>query len=310
MITTEYRRSLPTLDPLDFALPPEREATAPPEARGLARDGVRLMVSTVESDKIVHTVFSELHRFLDPGDLIVVNTSGTLAAALPTLRKKDGRCYFAHFSTQLTPGRWVIELRRPVALTTESFRTAESGEQYRLPAGGELTLLRPYGVFDAEFGVRLWEARVELPGESAPYLTAHGQPIRYSYVPDSWPLSYYQTVYATEPGSAEMPSAGRAFTPEGITRLVAKGIGLVPLILHTGVASLEDHEPPYAEQYRVPEATARAVNSTRASGNRVVAVGTTVVRALETVADTDGNVRAWGVGWNPGVDSSESGLIR
>src|SRR5262249_17413513 len=107
---------------------------------------------------------------------------------------------------------------------------------------------------------------------------------------------YYQTVYATEPGSAEMPSAGRAFTPELITRLAAQGVQFAPLILHTGVASLEEHEPPYEEFYRVPVETGRTVNAARAAGRRVVAVGTTVVRALETVTDADG-VTHPGEGW-------------
>jgi S-adenosylmethionine:tRNA ribosyltransferase-isomerase len=103
-------------------------------------------------------------------------------------------------------------------------------------------------------------------------------------------------VFATEPGSAEMPSAGRPFTPELVTRLVSRGVGIVPLVLHTGVASLESHEPPYEEYYRVPRHTAERVNATRRSGGRVVAVGTTVVRALETVTAADGTTVP-GEGW-------------
>ena len=125
------------------------------------------------------------------------------------------------------------------------------------------------------------------------YLDRHGSPIRYSYVRESWPSSYYQTVYATEVGSAEMPSAGRAFTPELITRLVAKGVRILPLLLHTGVASLEDDEPPYEEFYRVSPETAAAINAARKAGRRIVAVGTTVVRALETVTDRDGVDPPW-----------------
>jgi S-adenosylmethionine:tRNA ribosyltransferase-isomerase len=117
------------------------------------------------------------------------------------------------------------------------------------------------------------------------YLERYGKPIRYGYVTREWDISYYQTVYANEPGSAEMPSAGRAFTSEVITQLVAKGVTVAPLVLHTGVASLEDHEPPYEEFYRVPLETARAVNQAHADNKRVIAVGTTAVRALETVTD-------------------------
>jgi S-adenosylmethionine:tRNA ribosyltransferase-isomerase len=133
--------------------------------------------------------------------------------------------------------------------------------------------------------VRLWRARLDLPCPLDDYVARHGHPIRYGYVRESWPTEYYQTVFATDRGSAEMPSAGRAFTPDLVTRLVALGIQFAPLLLHTGVASLEAHEPPYAEYYSVPAETARAVNVARQSGRRVIAVGTTVVRALETVTD-------------------------
>jgi len=139
------------------------------------------------------------------------------------------------------------------------------------------------------------------------YLERYGFPIRYSYVKQSWPTNYYQTVYVTEKGSAEMPSAGRAFTPELITRLVARGVQFAPLLLHTGVASLEEHEPPYEEYYRVPPETARMVNAAHASGKRVIAVGTTVVRALETVTDVEG-ITYSGEGWTRLVVTPQIGI--
>ena len=154
-----------------------------------------------------------------------------------------------------------------------------------------MTLHTPYQVDQRgkkDVQVRLWVATLDLPQATDDYLLQHGFPIRYGYVSQPWPLVYYQTVYATEPGSAEMPSAERAFTPELITRLIAKGVQFAPLLLHTGVASLEDHEPPYEEFYRVPAETAQLVNAARAAGRRVIAVGTTVVRALETVTTTIG----------------------
>jgi S-adenosylmethionine:tRNA ribosyltransferase-isomerase len=113
----------------------------------------------------------------------------------------------------------------------------------------------------------------------------YGRPITYSYVRVHWPLENYQTVYAGPPGSAEMPSAGRAFSPDVLAELTHRGIGFVTLTLHTGVASLETHERPYAEEYWVPELTARAVREAKRDGRRVIAVGTTVVRALESAFD-------------------------
>jgi S-adenosylmethionine:tRNA ribosyltransferase-isomerase len=111
-------------------------------------------------------------------------------------------------------------------------------------------------------------------------------------VPDPWPLSAYQTVFARHPGSAEMPSAGRPFTDRIVTRLVTAGVLVLPVLLHTGVASPEAHERPYPEPFEVPAATARAVTAARAAGGRVIAIGTTVVRALESAAGPDGLVRA------------------
>src|SRR5207248_2602446 len=111
------------------------------------------------------------------------------------------------------------------------------------------------------------------------YLATHGRAIRYRYVPAQWPIDAYQTVFALEPGSAEMPSAARPFTPELVTALVSRGVLIAPLLLHTGVSSPELGEPPYPERYRVPETTARLVNATHEWGGRVIAIGTTVVRA-------------------------------
>ena len=302
-----FQRS--TVQALDFELPPELEAGEPPEARGLARDEVRLMVSQYSSDRVLHTRFRELPGHLSAGDVLVINTSGTLNAALLATRA-DGTPLELHLSTHLPADLWLIELRRPTEHGTQSFGHGRAGEVVRLPGGATATLLAPYaselrGVSSA--AVRLWVAMLTLPAPLDSYLAEYGFPIRYGYVRQGWPLGYYQTVYATEAGSAEMPSAGRAFTPELLTRLVAKGIQIAPLLLHTGVASLEDHEPPYEEFYRVPLETARLINNARAAGKRVIAVGTTAVRALETVVDGDGVVHP-GEGWTRLVITPERGI--
>jgi S-adenosylmethionine:tRNA ribosyltransferase-isomerase len=285
-------------DLLDFQLPPALEASEPPEARGLARDQVRLMVSYRSDNHIVHSQFRSLGQFLRAGDVVVINTSGTLNAALNALRS-DGSPLELHLSTHLPGDLWIVEVRRPIGATTQPFFEAAAGEMLALPQGGEVTLLAPYQLdrsLPATGRNRLWLAMVQLPCPLLEYLSCHGFPIRYSYVKEQWPISYYQTVYANEPGSAEMPSAGRAFTPELITQLVAQGVQIVPLILHTGVASLEKDEPPYEEYYRLPLPTARAVNVAHADGRRVIAVGTTVIRTLESVVDERGQVHP-GEGW-------------
>ena len=281
-------------------LQPRLEAHEPPEARGLRRDQVRLMVASRHDGSVIHTRFHELPLFLSEGDLIVVNTSATLPAALPALRE-DGSELELRLSTRAPHSDdaswWRIELR----LGDSPFRGGRVGERLSLPDGGGATILAPYAG-----GARLWLARLELPEPVHAYLGRHGHPIRYRYVPREWPLDRYQNVYALEPGSAEMASAGRPFTPELVTSLVARGVQVAPLTLHTGVSSPEVGEPPYAEPYRVPAPTAQLVNAAHQWGGRVIAVGTTVVRALESVARPDGSV-APGEGWTNLVVTPERG---
>ena len=187
------------------------------------------------------------------------------------------------------------------AAGTHRSDASESTTSSSSRAAAAARILAPYA------GVRLWLARLDLPRPLEAYLAEHGQPIRYGYVPQRWPLSAYQNVYAVEPGSAEMASAGRPFTAELITELVAGGVLVAPITLHTGVSSQERHERPYPERYRVPEHTARLVNAVHRWGGRVIAAGTTVVRALETVALQDGTVDA-GEGWTDLVVTPDRGL--
>ncbi len=293
------------LDTLDFVLPPELEATMPPEARGLTRDAVKLMVSYPSDNRIIHTCFNRIADYLTAGDVVVINTSGTLNAAFAAQRA-DGKAFVVHLSTHLADSEWVIEVRQPDGPATKPFADAQIGEAYHLSGGGIVTLIEPYGM-PLNGRVRLWKAELKLPMTLDNYLKHYGNPIRYKYVPQVWDSHYYQTVYVTEMGSAEMPSAGRAFTPEIITRLVAKGVLVVPLLLHTGVSSMEEHELPYAEYFRVPDITARIINLAHEHGGRVIAVGTTVVRALETISDNEGDVHA-GEGWTQAIITPERGV--
>ena len=296
LILRKDNKNFSELSIMNFALPPELEAGEPPEARGLARDEVRLMVSHISTNQVVHTNFRRVGDFLEPGDVLVINTSGTLNAALPAIRS-DGTHLELHLSTHLPANLWVVEMRAyqdDHEKTTGPFYDIHPGESFTLPAGASATLHTPYA--SGKASSRLWIASFALPEPLHSYLDQHGAPIRYRYVKEEWPGSYYQTVYATEAGSAEMPSAGRAFTPELLTRLVASGVQIAPLLLHTGVASVESKEPVYEEYYRVPAATARLINAAHQAHQRVIAVGTTVVRALETVTDADG-VTHPGEGW-------------
>jgi len=277
----------------EFTLPAELEAHAPPEARGLPRDGVRLLVSRAADATVTHHGFTDLPGLLLPGDLLVVNNSRTLPAAVPA-----GPDLTIHFSTARPDGSWLVEPRIPAGKSSLPHGDQPPPEVIALPGGAELTLT-------GRATARLWSARLSVA--VVPYLLRHGEPIRYSYAGQRWPLEAYQTVFGRLPGSAEMPSAARPFTPAVVTDLVARGVTFAPITLHCGVSSLEAGEDPYPEQYDVPPATVRLVNLTRQSGGRVIAVGTTVVRALETTA-LGAVPMAATAGWTSHVVTPETGL--
>jgi S-adenosylmethionine:tRNA ribosyltransferase-isomerase len=278
-------------NPLDFVLPPELEAHEPPEARGLARDQVRLLVSYLADDRVEHIHFTDLPSVLRPGDVVVANDSATLPAALDAWRA-DGTHIALHISTRLPAELWVVEPRR-IAARVDEVLTLAGGASARLVAhypGSQ----------------RLWIASFDTDVHA--HMQRFGRPIAYPYVPKPWPLEMYQTVYAGPPGSAEMPSAGRAFTPDVLEQLAHHGIQFHTLTLHTGVASLEGHEKPYAEEYWIPDLTARAVRDAQHDSRRVIAVGTTVVRALESAAiEGDGDVIA-SHAWTDLVITPERGV--
>lgn len=284
---------------IDFALPAELEAHDPPEARGVARDGVRMLVSRRSSGEISHHAFRDLPGLLLPGDLLVINNTATLPAQVRADGSGDGLA--VHFSSPLPDGAWLVELRQVKDKISIPNGRGRVGQLISLPGGAVLTL-------EGKATARLWRAR--LSAAVLPYLLRHGVPIRYSYVRRDWALTSYQTVFARLPGSAEMPSASRPFTPSVVTELVARGVLIAPLTLHAGVSSLEADEDPYPEPYDVPPATARLVNHVRADGGRVIAAGTTVVRALETAAlgtAAPGQVAA-SAGWTSHVVTPQTGV--
>jgi S-adenosylmethionine:tRNA ribosyltransferase-isomerase len=256
------------------AFEPTAAATSTPESRGLRRDEVRMLVATPRS--LSHAQVLDLPDHLVPGDLLVVNTSATLPAAVPLGQRRTGQTL--HVSTQLDDGTWVVEVRR--GDNQGPAPDVRPGELLRLPGHQLLRVVaaRPPGQS------RLWLA-VPLPRrDNDEYLAQHGRPIRYDYVDAPVRLDDLQTVYAEHPGSAEMPSAGRPLSRSVLVRLLARGVVVAPVLLHTSVSSPDAHEPPQPEPYSVPDVTARLVNETHRVGRRVVAVGTTVVRALESAA--------------------------
>lgn len=313
---------VPRPDGWPTRVPDDLSARVPVEQRGPGadRDGVRLLVSRGRS--VSHHAFVDLPRLLRAGDLLVVNTSPTLPAALDATVRSPSLGHarvVVHFSTRGDDGRWAVELREPDGSgSTRARAGGPAGAEVLLPDGVRLLLEEPL----SEHGGRLWWARVlaaerstGAAGQSlagiAALLHRHGRPIRYSYTERDQPLSAYQTVFALPSpggaGSAEMPSAGRPFTARLVAELVSRGVQFAPVTLYTGVASAEAHEPPYPERFAVPATSARLINMARAGGGRVLAVGTTAVRAVESAADEAGVVRA-AAGWTDLVITPERGV--
>lgn len=248
------------------------------------------MVSKLNTDQIYHTTFTHIDRFLRPGDVLIVNTSATIPAALEVILPtgQQGRL---HLSNHLGNGHWIGELRQLVKGQPKRYFLGQAGDEIPLPGGGLASLLRPYYGSTTDMShLHLWEIQLEIAGQWPGYLDRFGKAIRYDE--RNYPMPYYQTAFAHEAGSAEMPSAGRAFTPALITRLLAKGIQFAPILLHTGVSSLEADEQPYPEYFRVGAASADLLNLARQKGRRIIAVGTTAVRAIESAIEDNGQVAA------------------
>ena len=274
-----------------FKAPDGRFAPSPAEDRGTPRDQVRLLVA--RPGGVTHARFHDLPDHLAEGDLVVVNNSATIAGQLDADLLGRGPVVL-HLATPLDDGTWVVELRTsPDA--KRAVLDARVGDRIRAGAAA-LQLLEPYPRHSSPtgHGNRLWRARAT--GPLTHQAATHGRPIAYGYLERAYPLAAYQTVFATHPGSAEMPSAARPFTPQILTRLVNLGIAVAPITLHTGISSQEAGEAPLPERFRVPASTARLVNATRAGGGRVVAVGTTVTRAIESAVDPDGHLTP-AAGW-------------
>ena len=276
--------------PFSFTLPPELAADEPPERRGIARDEVRLLVIDRASGQLEHTRFDHFGEFLRAGDLLVFNSSRTLPASLSGC-VEQGPCIEIRLAEHLPDDSWLALLR------------CQSGDPFSCG-------LRPKMLVDLGQGLtatirkrdehipRLWQLSFSKSGSeliNAFYLV--GRPVRYEYVSAPWGLDYYQTVYAREPGSAEMPSAGRAFTWRLLFDLQRRGVETAYIVLHTGLSSYLDEEldaqhPASEEEYFVSERAADKINETHARGGRVIAVGTTVVRTLESAADEQKRVQA------------------
>src|SRR5438105_8759540 len=277
--------------PFTFTLPPELSAKEPPERRGIRRDQVRLLLLERATGRVEHSRFDKIDNYLRAGDLLVFNSSRTLPASLRGCCATHGPCMEVRLAERLPDDSWLALL---LCERGDPFGCGlRAGMQIEFAEGLAATVLER-----DENIPRLWQLRFSISGTQLVDLIYRlGKPIRYEYVSAPWDLDYYQTVYAKEPGSAEMPSAGRAFTWKLLLDLKRRGIESPYIVPHTGLSSYMDDEldrahPASEEEYFVSATTAEKINCVRKSGGRMIAVGTTAVRALESAIDESGRVRA------------------
>lgn len=261
----------------EFDLPKTLSASEPPEARGLRRDQVRLLVYECSTSKITHARFDQLSEFLRPGDVLTLNNSRTLPARL------FGRCDGAKLEVRLLHARnafWQCLLSAEEAVRPGC--EIRLGEELRAQVLNRCPIKRVWTLWLKADKARRYQELYKL-----------GHPIQYEHLKESWDLDYFQTIYAAHPGSMEMPSAGRPFSWELLFKLKESGVRIAYITLHCGLSDINDRlERPWEEEYVVPAQAAEAIREAKARGSRVIAVGTTVVRALETIAAERGHVGA------------------
>ncbi len=263
------------VDDFEYDLPPEAIAQTPVEPR----DASRLIVMDRASRELAHTTFHEIGTWLRPGDLLVVNDSRVIPARLRGARS--------------TGGAAEIFVLRPLSDETERWEALVRPSR-RLAAGDVVTMRGGHRV---EVGEHLGDGTraVRFDGDPHEIMAAAGEMPLPPYIRDrSAPAGRYQTVYARPPGSAAAPTAGLHFTPELLASLESAGVRRAAVTLHVGLDTFRplegefiDEHRIHREWYEVPAETRAALAATRQAGGRVVAVGTTAVRVLETAARTE-----------------------
>jgi S-adenosylmethionine:tRNA ribosyltransferase-isomerase len=274
---------------IQFDLPQHLSCPLPTEERNMQRDEVRLMI-TGSNEKIYHSIFKNVGSFLEKGDVLVVNTSATVASALPVLLP-GGRNGKIHLSTELGDKEWLIEIREIKGNKTIRWKEGDEGMIFHLPQKASIVLKKRF--YANKQLLDLWIAEFNTLQSAENYLKENASPIQYEKLDRQYPLSYYQTFFSFHPGSSEMPSAGRGFTAELIEKLLKQGVVLAPILLHTGVSSLEENELPYPEYMEIDPFTVSVINSAKRRQRRIIAVGTTAVRAIEAAANDEGLLKPY-----------------
>lgn len=258
----------------DYRLPEERIAYRPESQR----QNSRLMVLDGKKGEITHRRFFELPGLLNPGDLLVLNNTKVFPARLYGKKKTGDRAEIL-LVEKLDEKAWKCMVRGPRQGLEIDFEEGLSGKLFRDDGGGWI---------------------IEFNGAADSYIENSGRMPLPPYIkrePDERDRISYQTVYAEKPGAIAAPTAGLHFTPEIMSEVKRRGVGIAYVTLHVGIGTFQpvktefvrEHEM-HAEFREIPRETAEAVNGAKAGGGRVIAVGTTVLRSLESSVNEAGDV--------------------
>lgn len=253
-------------------------APFPPELLGKRREDVRLIVINRESRDTVSTSFENLPAFINSGDVLVFNNSSVVRASIPAFFPSIGSEGFIHVGTSTEADLRLVEIR-PKKLNGEI--EPKSGA-ILLGTKDYIEFVKRHDVF----GRFMW-AKSSSGSDLLNIAEKSGKILRYGHIPFDVPESYYKNFTGQVPGSVEYPSAARPLTGSIIQQLKNRGVQVKAITLHCNLGSMEPQEfygtgRLLDEQYRIPEDTARTVNYARKNGRKVIAVGTSVVRALES----------------------------
>lgn len=281
---------------ISFQLPDQLNASIPPERRGVRRDRVKMLVLDRQNGHVEHT--NNLEDYLKAGDVLILNNSRTIPAQLSGtyLEGDNEKEVIVRLAHRLSEDKWqALLIGRPKwnkgdKITFTPHLSAVVEESYsEKPLVTIKFSICCNALFDQFYSI--------------------GQPIRYEYIETPWDLDYYQTVFASVPGSVEMPSAGRAFSWEMILKLKKLGIQIGFIQLHTGLSYFESdkwshHPEENTEEFIIPKETAKLIEKAKENGGKVIAVGTTVVRALEAMYLLNNKIEGLHQWTNLYIDSS------
>lgn len=259
------------------------DSRLPPEFYGRERDEVKLLAIDTKSGTYSSVPFTDIPGLLRRGDLLVFNNSMLIPSSVPVFDNTTGRNGYLNFGTSWKEGMILAE---PRPKSFNRLLGAAERDVTIIGPGAGMTLKGRHKAFQRF----VWAGAESGEMQLSDMLLKYGAPLTYDHIPFKLPLEYYRTAFSTIPGSVEFPSAGRPFSRRVLEMLRKRGVGTAEITIHCNLSPLEPSEfdgssSLLEERYVISHAAAEAINGAREAGGRVIAVGTSVVRALEASYD-------------------------